>query len=90
MNNCIIGDCTWIVNANNLDTEACIASVAWETYIQHNAFLKPTIQPEYSVIRKEKRIYFKLALSQGKKRVTRTPGHVVMTRITTTVQAVPV
>lgn len=50
-----MGDCTWIVNTNNLDTETCIEIVAWDMYVQRNAFLKPTIQPEYRVIHKEKK-----------------------------------
>lgn len=82
-----MGDCMWFVNTNNSDTEACIASVAWETYVQHNGFLKPTIQTEYSVVYKEKRTHFIPALSQGKKRVTGTPRHIVMTRVTTTAHA---
>lgn len=63
----VMGDCMWFVNTNNSDTEACIASVAWETYVQHNGFLKPTIQGVVSYIRK-KRTDFMRALSKGKKR----------------------
>lgn len=53
----------WFVNTSNLDTEACIARVAWETYVQHNGFVKPTTLTECTSVPKGKTDFLP-ALSQ--------------------------
>lgn len=45
-----MADGMWFVNTSNLDTEACIARVAWETYVLHNGFVKPTMLTEYTSV----------------------------------------
>lgn len=53
----------WFVNTSNLDTEACIARVAWETYVQHNGFVKATTLTECTSVPKGKTDFLP-ALSQ--------------------------
>lgn len=50
----VMADGVWFVNTSNSDTDACTACVAWETYVQHDGFVKPTMLTEYSSVYKGK------------------------------------
>lgn len=50
----VMADGMWFVNMSNLDAVACIARVAWETFVQHKGFVKPTMLTEHLHIYKGK------------------------------------
>lgn len=75
----VMADGMWFVNMSNLDAEACIARVAWETFVQHNGFVKPTMLTEHISIYIREKTDFPPALSQGEKLT----GTLMMSRVTT-------
>lgn len=49
-----MADGLWFVHTSNLDTEGCVARVAWETYVQHKGFVKPPMLTECTAVYKGK------------------------------------
>lgn len=75
----VMADGMWFVNTSNLDAVACTARVAWETFVQHQGFVKPTMLTEHTSIYIREKTDFPPALSQGEKLT----GTLMMSRVTT-------